>query len=140
MNQGIDGSIKAVMAEVLKSGLLSSLCTITVPPHVYDAGGAPDPAAPYLPLAMHQNIPCTDPPLSIGDTPAASELKDLAEIMAKNSLHVLLGGFYPAIIPDYRALIAPKSNPSATVEYDIVGVESDSQNTQTRLAVQRVTI
>lgn len=140
MNQGIEESIKAVMPEVLKSGLMTSLCTITVPPHVYDAGGAPDPAAPYIPLAMHQDIPCTDPPLSIGDRVQPTEMKELAEILSKNVLHVLLGGYYPAIITEYRALLAPKSDPTATIEYDIVGIENDSQNTQTRLAVQRVTV
>ena len=133
MNQGLEGSLAAVMPAVLESGLMTSLCTITVPPHVFDAGGAPDPNAPYVPLAGHENIPCTAPPLTTGDSTSPTELKSMAEILSKNLLHVLLGGWYPAILCDYRAVIDGNV-------YDVVNVESDSQKRSTRLAVQAVTI
>lgn len=111
---------------------MTSLCTITVPPHVFDDGGAPDPNAPYTPLAGHENIPCTAPPPSEARV-QATEIKDLAEIMSKSFRHVLLGGYFPLIISDYRALIDG-------VEYDILGVEDDSQYRMTRLGVQLATV
>jgi hypothetical protein len=133
VNQGIAGGIAAVMPAVLECGLMTSLCTITVPPHIFGPSGAPDPTAAYTVLPGHQDIPCTAPPLSIGETVQPTEIKEIAEIYAKNMLHVLLGGYYPQIIADYRAIING-------IEYDIVGVESDSQKQMTRLAVQVVTV
>ena len=131
MNLGIEGDLAAVMPAVLESGLMTSLCTITVPPHVFDAGGAPDPNAPYVPLAGHENIPCTAPPP--GASVQATELKDLAEIMSKSMRIVLLGGYFPLIISDYRAVIDG-------VEYDILGCEDDAHYRMTRISVQLATV
>ena len=133
MNQDIEVDLAAVMPAVLESGLLSSLCTITIPPHVFDAGGAPDPSAAYTPLAGHENIPCTAPPIQTGDSTSQTEQKSMTEILARSVLHVLLGGWYPAIIADYRAVIDG-------AVYDVTNVESDSQHRMTRLAVQAVTL
>ncbi len=130
MNQSNTDSIAAVMPAVIASGLLISLCTITVPPAVFDAGGAPNPNAPYTDLSGHVNIPCISSPLNTGgDQVNPTEIKSLAEILAKQLRHVLLDGYYPDIIADYRATVDG-------VVYDILAVESDSQHTQTRLAVQ----
>jgi hypothetical protein len=135
MNQGIQDSIDAVMPALLASGLLTSLCTILVPPDstTNDAGGAPDPSVPYTQLSGHVDIPCTAPPLAIGDKVQPQEKKQLAEIYAGNMLHVLLGGYFPTIRQDYRALIDG-------TQYDIIGTENDSQHQMTRLAVQVVTV
>jgi hypothetical protein len=120
------------MPAVLESGLMTSLCTITVPPAIFDAGGAPDPNAPYTVLEGHEDIPCTAPPLSTGDGTSQTEQKSMTQILAKSVLHVLLGGWYPAIICDYRAVIDGNV-------YDITNVESDSKQKMTRMAVQAVT-
>jgi hypothetical protein len=136
MNQSIAVDIARVMPEVAASGLLTSLCTITVPPRApgdIDAGGAPDPAAPYTNLSGHVDIPCTAAALSSGDSVQPTEVKTLSEILAKNMLHVLLGGYYPTIIADYRAVVDG-------IVYDIVGVENDSQGVQTRLALELATV
>lgn len=133
MNQSIAVDIARVMPEVAASGLLTSLCTITVPPGDLDAGGAPDPAAPYTDLTGHVDIPCTAAALSSGDSVQPTEVKTLSEILAKNMLHVLLGGYYPTIIADYRAVVDG-------IVYDIVGVENDSQGVQTRLALELATV
>ena len=125
---------------MLESQLFTSLCTIVVPPEVFDEGGAPIPTAPWYPYLdidspaiSYENIPCIAPPKNIGETVLPSEMKQLNEIMAVRPLTVLLAGYYPAIIPDHRAVV------DGTV-YDITGVENDSQKTMTRLAVQLATL
>ena len=144
MNQDLTGMVDAVMDTVRASGLLTSLCTILVPPDVYNDAGGADPSAAYIPLAEHILIPCTAPPLQTGDTTAPSEVKALADIQAKSSLHVLLDNYYPAIKSNYRASIAPNDGfgnfLGDPVDYDIMNVESDSKQQMTRLAVQLVSI
>ena len=140
MNQGIQSDLARVMPAMVESQLFTSLCTIVVPPEVFDAGGAPDPTAtwyPYLdidsPAISYEDIPCMAPPQAIGDTVQPTEVKELIEIMARRPLNVLLAGYYPAIIPDHRAVVDG-------VTYDILGVEHDSQYRMTRLAVQLATL
>lgn len=144
MNQSIARDIAAVMPAVERSGLLVQLCTITEFPGAFTDSGAPDPSVPYTARAGMSNIPCIAPPISIGTNVQPTEMKELTEIYAKNVLHVLLGGFYPAIIAANRALIGDNDGAgnmvAPIVEYDIVGIESDSQGVMTRMAVQVVTI
>lgn len=127
MNQSIEPSIEAVMPELRRSGLLSSLCTITTPPGTFDAGGAPDPNAAYQDLAGHVNIPCMKAPID------ASETKTLDEILSRNLSRMLLNDYYPEIIANYRAVVDG-------VDYDVLGVEHDSQHRMTRLTVSKVAI
>jgi hypothetical protein len=137
MYQGLEWSISDIVPEALESGILTSLCTITVPPGVFDAGGAPDPSAAYTDLDGHTLIPCTTPPLSQILRP--TEVKSLEEVMTRNMLHVWLAGYYPAILTEYRAQIGKSDGHGGIASpetYDIVGVEWDSQNRSTRLAVQ----
>lgn len=146
MNQTIAGDIDAVMPTLLDSGLMSTLCTIIVPAGVvndtlvggvlnsqFDAGGAPDPTIPGIPLSGCQNIPCTAPPLSYGGKVLPTEVKELKQIMAKTPLHVLLGGYFPQILSHYIAVIN-------NLNFEIMGVEHDSQQQMTRLAVQLATV
>ncbi len=143
MNAGssLEQELAGIMTEVRATGLLSSLCTILVPPGVFDAGGAPDPSVPYTPLAGHVDIPCTAPPISTGDGVVPTEVKSMAEILSRNILHVLLDGYYPTIISDYKAAIRRKGAAASTaVQYDILNSESDSQAQMTRMAAQLATI
>lgn len=133
MNCSVQPDFDAIVTELLASGLLNSLCTITVPPEVYGLSGAPDPDVAYLDLAGHVAIPCTAPPLMTADKVATNEIKLSNETKSETYLHVLLGGYYPAIIQNYRAEIDD-------TEWDIVSVEHDSQHRTTRLAVRQVTI
>jgi len=130
VNQSITGDIAAMMAEVRRSGLLASVCTITVPPGEFDAGGAPDPEAACVDLVGHTDIPCIDAPM--GSLSGPNEKKTLEEIAASDFRDVLLDGYYPEIEEHYRAVI------DDTWTYDIVGVDWDSQRTQTNLSLKRV--
>lgn len=134
MNQGILGDVSAVVPEVAKSGLLVSLCTITVPPEVFGPSGAPIATAPYIPLsAEYTDIPCSAPPLGIGETVQPTEVKDMQEISAKQPHDVFLGGYFPLITMDCRAVVDG-------IEYDIVGINQDSQKQHTSLAIWRIDI
>lgn len=143
MYQGIEYDIDEVVPALLESGLMSSLCTIVVSPGVFGDSGAPDPTAPYTPVEGLTLIPCTSPPLSYGKSVQPSELKSLVEIMDRDMLHVLLAGYFPAITTNHRAVIGKSDGMGGIASpetYDIVGVEWDSQNRLTRLAVQLATI
>jgi hypothetical protein len=133
MRQTLDLDLAAVMPAVLATGLLSSLCTITRFPEAFDAGGAPIAATDYDPVTGLVDIPCTAPPIMTIDRVTLTEVRTLEEIRAETDLHVLLGGYYPEIRNDDRAVI------DGTV-YDIGNVESDSQKQMTRLAVRKVTL
>lgn len=133
MNQSITPDLAAVVPAVTSSGLLRSLCSIVEPPEVFDDGGAPDPTAAYTPVTGLQNIPCIAAPLSDGDTVQPNEVKSLSELLSKSPLHVWLSGYYPQIWTNNRAVVDG-------VTYDILGVEWDSEHTQTRLAVQEMTV
>ena len=71
----------------------------------------------------------------------ATELKALQEIEAKALRHVLLDGCYPQLLVlklggQVRALITdPLGN---VTTYEVLGVEDDSQGTQTRFECQKV--
>jgi hypothetical protein len=133
MRQDLDLDIAGVMAAVRDTGLLSSLCTITRSPAIFNAAGAEDPSAPYVAVAGLVDIPCTAPPLMATDRMQASEIRALRQIKAEDTRHVLLDAYYPAILDTDRALIDG-------TEFEIANVEHDSQKQMTRLAVERVTI
>lgn len=134
MYQGLQADIAAVMPELISTGLLVSLCTIQQP----SGGTTPDgvPNNVFTNVAGLVNIPCMDAVLSPGSI-EATEAKELEDIMAKSYRHVTLNGWYPQCIPGvatgWRAIVDG-------VTYDILGAEQDSQNTQTRLKCELVTL
>lgn len=130
MNQGLSTEFDAIVPALLASGLLSSLCTIKTPPETFTDSGALDPDALYADLAGHVDIPCIAAPLMTTDKVGIDEIKLRNETETLGLLHVLLGGYYPAIQTDYRAEIDG-------VDWDIVTVDSDSQGKTTRLAVRQ---
>lgn len=126
MYQGLSYEIAAVMPTTTASGLLVSTCDIQQPSGTFSASGAPD--GLFVAVDGLQGIRCTAPPKGGND-----EKRSMSEIEAFNRLHVLLEGYYPTIHPYMRAVVDDTN-------YDIVGVESDSQGQMTRLWVQEVTI
>jgi hypothetical protein len=131
MNQSIAYELDAVMPAAILTGLLSSLCTIQQPDLAQDVDGSPL-NLPATNVSGLVNIPCMDSVPSIARV-QATEVKELADIMAKGLRHVLLNDWYPQILSRQWAVIDG-------VIYDILGVESDSQNQQTRLELQLVTL
>lgn len=143
MYQGLDYDFDGVMEAAADSGLYTWLCTITQPPAVFGPSGAPDPTAAYVPVAGLIDLPADVSPSGIGEAVQPTEVKELAEILEKNILHVSFLGFYPTIQQDWRALMRQPDGQGGylpAIEYDIVGTENSSQQRQTRLSVQVVTV
>ena len=82
-----------------------------------------------------------DSPLSPG-TISALEAKSLTEIESEGIRHVSLNGYYPQVVSNWqgenenmnwRAVID-------SVNYEVFGVERDSQKTQTRVKLRIVLV
>lgn len=134
MLQGIQTAIAAVMPAALATGLFVSLCTIQAP----DTNPNPDGTANnnFAPIAGLINIPCMDAPQSV-ERIQATEVKDVAEILAKGMRHVLLGRWFVDATnwagKGYQAVVDG-------ITYDLLGAENDSQSTQTRIDLQLSTV
>ena len=132
--QGLGREIAAVMQLATATGLFVSLCSAYAPTGALTASGAPTGA--YAPVSGLQDIPCMNAPTSAIRI-TATEAKSLKEVTSTNSNHVLLGGYYPAFTDSadkgWQVYIDGET-------YDLLGVEFDSQATQTRLNVQVVQI
>jgi hypothetical protein len=136
MLQGLDYEIQAVMPAAIATGLFVSLCTIQAPDGLPGYGGAP--SGNYADVAGLIDIQCMDAVPSDAKI-QATEVKDMVEIASKGFRHLLLDNYYPQVTPDgqiptyWRAIVDG-------VSYDVLGVEHDSQNTQTRLELEIVQV
>lgn len=132
--QGLGRDIAAVMPLAVATGLFVSVCSAYAPTGALTASGAP--TGTYAPVSGLQNIPCMSAPTSDSRI-TATETKAESEVISANSNHVLLAGYYPTF---------PTGTDEAWqvhidgVVFDLLGAESDSQSTQTRLNVQVVQI
>jgi len=135
MNQAfIQDAIANVMPRALATGLFVSLCTI----QAISGNPNPDgtPSTVYADVPGLVNIPCMDAPPSM-ERIQATEVKQVAEILAKGMRHVLLGQCF-LDAPNwagrgYQAIVDG-------VAYDLLGAENDSQSTQTRIDLQLSTV
>ncbi len=135
MNQSLLYEINAVMPEAINTGLFISLCTFQAPDGLVNPDGTASNG--YADVDGLVNIPCMDSVPSIARV-QATEVKDLEEIMSKAYRHVLLNDYYPTIAiggvgNGWRAIVDG-------VTYDLLGAENDSQNQQTRIELELVTV
>ena len=136
--QGIAGDIAAVMAEVIDSQLLASLCTIQQPAVdgsgnlILDSSGAP--SGTFTDEVGLIDIPCMKAPPNTGSV-SAQEARSLPEIETRGLFHVMLNGYYPTVVANW-----PKGRRAVVdgTAYNIRGAEPDSQMTQTRLDLELV--
>ena len=143
MNQSLTYEIEAVMHNAIISGLFVSEATIQQPDGNYV--GAGQPSGNWTPITGLIGIPCMDAPRSTGERLTADEQKSTPEIQSRIFRHVLLNGFYGDLIPwgdvgsrpALQAVITGRDDVAVT--YELVGVESDSQQQMTRLALHLVT-
>jgi hypothetical protein len=134
MLQTLAYPISQVRPAVTAAGLDVSLATFQSLDSTQGPTG--NPVGTYTNVAGLVNIPCMDAPLAPG-TISALEAKALAEIESKGIRHVSLAGYYPAVVAGWpqgwRAVIDG-------LVYDVIGAEADSQNSQTRVKLQQVTV
>ena len=137
MYQGITLDVNAVMPAANDTGLLISLCTVQAPDETYGSTGAP--SGTYANVVGLVDIPCKNSPISSSSV-TSGEIKNPAYIASKAQRKIVLDGYY-SLLGDgrnwgeigWRAIVDG-------ITYDILGAESDSQDTQTQLKVQLVTL
>ena len=128
MNQGLQAEIANVMPLANASGLFASLCTIQQPSGAFDPAGYP--IGTWVNVAGLVGIECMITPVT--SRIQAMEIKSIADTLAVSPRHVLLNGLYPGILTAWRAIVDGEV-------LDILGVDQDSQMTQTRLEVRSAT-
>jgi hypothetical protein len=150
MNQAttFSAAVQNVMPAAIASGIFVSLFTAQEPIPTINSLGAVD--FDYANVAGFVGIPCTAPPESTGGI-TATEVRALDEIVASELHHVLLNGYYPGLDAGWRgenadgkgawiAFIAPSAAaPAVGFQYEIIGVESDSQSIMTRVRIKLAT-
>lgn len=132
--QGIAYDLEDAVTEVLNSGLITSLVTIQQPDGLINPNGTP--SGTFVAVSGLSNVPCQSA-VPAASTIQATETKDLQEILSKAYRHVFIPAYYPQILAGvgngWRAVVDG-------VTYDLLGAEVDSQQTQTRLHLQLVTV
>ena len=143
MNQNIiQLELPRVMKAVIGVGLDTSLCTMQVPSSALTDSGFPvtvPDASAWVDVVGLVDIPCQVAPNSVLRVQATT-VKTIAEQEALNSSHVLLYGYYPAVETVWRNGGRAVINGDIYPHDDILGVESDSQHTQTRMALRVVSL
>ena len=142
MNQdAIALAIAGVMPAAIATGLFVSLFTAMEPVPTIGPTGAVE--FDYTPVSGLIDIPCIAAPESPANI-VATEVRALTEITASEIRHVLLDAWYPQLDAGWRGENSDdKGAWIATIDgfnYEISGVESDSQTTQTRVKVTLATV
>lgn len=136
MNQDlIAAAIAQVMPLAVSTGLFVSVGSAYAPT---PASGAI--SGTYSAVTGLQNIACMDAPETTDNpTIAAGEQKNMSETGSMGRRHVLLDAYYEQFSPATNwGDIGWRFTVDAVV-YDIIGAECDSQRTQTRLRLRKVT-
>lgn len=135
MYQGQGYEIDAVMPAALDTGLFVSLVTIQQPTGEQTADGSPamtggDSGDGWDNVAGLIDLVAMNAPEAEARIRAKTD-RAIEYIEGFQFRHLLLGGYYPQIeqFDNWRAIVDG-------VAWDAVGVESDSQNTQTRILLQ----
>ena len=144
MNQAfITLAIQQVMPAAIATGLFVSLFTAQEPVPVIGPTGAVEFDYVNVSDATLVNVPCTAPPPSASDI-QATEVRALEEITASELHHVLLAGYFPQLDAGWRGENADGKGACIALidgfNYEISGVESDSQSTQTRVRVKLASV
>jgi hypothetical protein len=97
----------------------------------------------YTAVAGLTNIACTAPPESTGSI-TATETRALEEITSAELHHVLLAGYFPTLDAGWRGENSDDKGAWIALidgfNYEITGVESDSQSQMTRVRVKLATV
>lgn len=142
MNQNmVQTELPGVMQTFVDTGLMVSRCTFQKPTGATGGSGAANNT--YVDVAGLVAIPCMDaPPSPIRVT--AGEARSASEIVAYETRHVALNGWYPVVYSGWRGNDAEGTGAwQAVVDgiaFTVLGVETDSQRTQTRLTLKLATI
>jgi len=128
------------MAEAVATGLFVSLFTAQEPVPTIGPTGAVE--FDYTNVAGLIDIPCMSAPTSTGDL-QATEVRALTDITASELHHVLLNAWYPQLDQGWRGENSDGKGAWIALidgyQYEINGVEADSQSQMTRVRVKLAT-
>lgn len=141
MNQGISVAIEAVMPAAIQTGLFEKALVTFEAPVATEAGfsGSGFPTGDFLPVAGLIDIVAMVAPTSVARFSGQTK-KSMDQQEASNSSHVLLGGYYPDAETVWRNGGRAVINGVLYENNDVLAVESDSQQTQTRMEVRVLTL
>lgn len=129
------------MPAAVATGLFFSLFTAQEPVPTQEANGAIQ--FDYVNVAGLVDIPCMDAPEST-DAIQATEVRALEEITSAEIRHVLLNSWYPQLDAGWRGENADGKGAWIALvdgfQYEIAGVESDSQQKMTRVRMKLATV
>lgn len=134
MYQGLTYEMASVMPLATDTGLFTALASFTMP--VQTQGATGNLTGTQTPINGLQNIPCMNTPESIRIV-ANDEKKSIAHILSGRYRHVLLSACYPIL--SAAAGLGWQCSIDGVL-YDLLGAEDDSQQTQTRVRLQLVTL
>lgn len=124
--------VSSVMPLARATGLFVSLATIKQASNSQDSLGQVNlTPTGFTTIAGCADIPCMRAPYAVNN-PDADEQESPTMVAAFNPFHVLLNDYFPQI-PEAEASTGELIAIIDGVQHQIVGVESDSQFTQTRL-------
>lgn len=136
----IHNAILGVMPAALATGLFVSLARFQSPSTDFDSAGAF--SGTYTDIAGLVDLPCTAPPKST-DAIRATEQRAPQDIIGSEWLHVLLNAYYPTLDAGWRGDGTPPGPWRMVIDgrnYEIEGVESDSQRQMTRVTARLSTM
>jgi hypothetical protein len=130
--QGLGLAIDSAITQAYATGLLSSLATIQQRTNTVSATGQPN-LSTWTNIAGLVNIACQFSIQRPAMPNPSATMREPQQFDTLTQYHVLLDGYYPQILQEHQAVV----NGTA---YEIMAVESDSQQTMTRLALREYSL
>jgi hypothetical protein len=135
MNQAaMNYPLSQIMPQAFAAGWFPSLATLQT--LVQDQGPTGNPTGAWSNVTGVVDIPCKDAPPSVARV-QATEMKDVAEILAKGLRAVLLNQCF-VDAPSWAGMTARMVVDGIT--YEVLGAENDSELIQTRVGLQLVNL
>jgi hypothetical protein len=131
VNQNIIQDVQQVVPMALAAGMFPNLCTIQAIPGTLDSLGAP--ITTFSDVSGLVDIPCHSAPPAIEQVRGSDELRMKDRVDVRQQRHVLLSGYFPTIVQNMRAVVDGEA-------WNIIGVESDAFNSQTRLMAEEYVV
>jgi hypothetical protein len=137
MNQSLAYEIDAVMPAATDPELaLFEAATVTIASrtNTVSATGQPN-LTTFNAISGLVAIPCMISIQRVTMPNQNASMRKPQEIDTETQYHLLLNGYYPEILQQNQAQVTVEAT-GVTTNYEIMAVESDSQATQTRLAMR----
>src|SRR5580704_13023191 len=130
--QGFALELEAVVPAVAKAGFFDSLCTVQQRTNTVSALGQPD-LSDWVNIPEFTDLACMVSVFRPAMPNMTATVREPQQFDTETLIHVLLDGYFPGILQQNQLVVTTGTYAGS---YEIMGVEPDSQATQTRLAVR----